>query len=127
MQRGIHVELPIAANATAIPEADRADALIVSITDSGNVYVGVKRVGPAALAETVKGALSNRTEKKLYIKADARTSYSNVIRVIDAVRASGVRALSLITAQQESVEPGTLVPPRGIQMWLVCDDPRAQR
>jgi biopolymer transport protein ExbD/biopolymer transport protein TolR len=127
MQKGISVQLPITTNATAMPDADQQEALIVSITDDGTVYVGVNRVSPAALTETVKGALLNRKAKKLYIKADARTSYANVIRVIDAVRTSGVKALSLLTALQESPEPGTLVPPKGIQVWLVRDCPQPQR
>jgi biopolymer transport protein ExbD/biopolymer transport protein TolR len=127
MQKGISVRLPVTTNATPMPDADQQEALIVSITDDGTVYFGINRVSPAALAEAVKGALSDRMAKKLYIKADARTSYANVISVIDAVRASGVKALNLITAQHESAEPGTLVPPKGIQTWLVCDCPQAQR
>jgi biopolymer transport protein ExbD len=126
-QKGISVELPVTANATPMPDADQLDALIVSITDDGIVYVGVNQIDPAALVETVKDALSNRKEKKLYIKADARASYSNVIRVIDAVHTSGVEALNLLTAQRESPQPGTLVSPKGIHVWLVRDCPQAQR
>ena len=123
LQKGIHVQLPSTVSATAMPGADHENALIVSITNDGGVYVGVNKVSPAALAETVKSALSNRTEKKLYIKADARTSYANVIKVMDAVRASGAKALGLITAQYDSAEPGTRVSPKGIQTWLACDCP----
>ena len=56
-----------------MPDADQEDALIVSIKDDGSVYFGVNPICPAALAEKVKAALSNRTEKPLYVKADART------------------------------------------------------
>ena len=118
MQRGIHVELPATSNAVSLPDADQQDALIVAITQDGGMYLGVNRVTPGALAETVKDAFSNRPGKKLYIKADARTSYANVVRVIDAMHASGVGALSLLTAQQESPQPGTVAPPKGIQLWL---------
>jgi biopolymer transport protein TolR len=127
MQKGVSVKLPVASNALTMPDADREDALIVSITDDGTVYVGVNRISPAALAETVKGALSNRPERKLYIKADARTPYANVVTVIDAVRTSGVEALNLLTAQQESAGPGTVVPPKGMQVWLVHDCHQAKR
>jgi hypothetical protein len=63
MQKGISVELPVTSNAVAMPDADKEDALIVSVTDSGSVYFGVNPISPAALAEKVKGGLSNRTEK----------------------------------------------------------------
>lgn len=114
LQKGITVELPVSSNAVPMPDADQENALIVSIKDDGSVYFGVNPISPAALAEKVKGVLSNRTEKKLYIKADARTLYANVVRVLDAVRKAGVEAPDLLTAQRDSSEPGTLVPPKGL-------------
>jgi biopolymer transport protein ExbD len=101
-----------------MPVADQEDALIVSVTDDGSVYFGVNPISPAALAEKVKGGLSNRTEKKLYIKADARTPYANVAKVLDAVRTAGVETPNLLTAQQDSSEPGTLVPPKGLEVLV---------
>jgi biopolymer transport protein TolR len=131
MEKGIHVELPATSNAVSLPDADRQDALIVTITKDGSVYLGVNRVNDpynsGALAEAVKGVLSNRPAKKLYIKADARTPYANVVKVIDTVRLAGVEELSLLTAQQESPQPGTIVRPKGIQVWSVGDCSRAQR
>jgi len=114
MQKGISVELPVTSNAIPMPDADKEDALIVSVTGDGSVYFGVNPISPAALAEKLKGVLSNRTEKKLYIKADARTPYANVVKVLGALRTAGVEAPNLLTAQPDSSEPGTLVPPKGL-------------
>jgi biopolymer transport protein TolR len=131
MRKGIHVELPATSNAVSLPDADQQDALVVTITEDGSVYLGVgpvnDPVNPGALAEAVKGILSNRPEKKLYIKADARTPYANVVKVIDTVGLAGVDVLNLLTAQPESPQPGTIVPPKGIQVWSVRDCSRAQR
>ena len=127
LQKGISVELPATTNATTMPHADQQDALILRITADGSVHVGVDRVSSAALAETVKVALANGTEKRLYLKADARTSYANVARVIDAVRASGVEELNLLTAQPESQAQGSVVLPKGIRVCLVSRCPEAQR
>jgi biopolymer transport protein TolR len=121
MQKGISVQMPVTGNAVSMPGADRQDALIVVITNDGSVYFGTERVNLDTLAGTVKSALSNRTEKTLYIKADARTSYASVAKVIDAVRISGVEALNLLTAQREPPQPGTIVPPKGIRVWLSRD------
>jgi biopolymer transport protein ExbD len=118
MRKGISVELPVTSNAAPMPDADQEDASIVSVTEDGTVYFGVEQISPAGLAETVKGGLSNRTEKKLYIKADARTPYANVMNVLDAVRTAGVEALKLLTAQRDSSEPGTLVPPKGLEVLV---------
>jgi biopolymer transport protein TolR len=118
MQKGISVELPVTSNSVPMPDADQEDSLIVSVTNDGNVYFGVNPISPAALAEKIRGGLFKRTEKKLYIKADARTPYANVVKVLDAVRTEGVEALNLLTAQRASSEPGTLVPPRGLEVMI---------
>src|SRR6266849_2259040 len=118
MRKGISVELPVTSNAAPMPDADQEDALIVSVTEDGTVYFGVEQISPAGLAEKVKGGLSNRTEKKLYIKADARTPYAGVARVLDALRTAGVEAPNLLTAQTGSSEPGTLVSAKGLEVSL---------
>src|SRR5262245_53477984 len=89
MQRGISVDLPIAGNAVPVPSADKEDALVVTVTRDGSVFFGVDKVNPTVLGETVRGALSGRTDKTLYIKADARTPYANVVTVVDALRGGG--------------------------------------
>jgi len=118
MQKGISVELPVTSNDVPMPDADQEDALIVSVTEDGNVYFGVNPISPAALMEKVKGGLSSRTEKHLYIKADARTPYANVVKVLDALRTAGVKAPNLLTAHRDSSEPGTLVPPKGLEVLV---------
>jgi biopolymer transport protein ExbD len=118
MQKGIRVELPVTSNAIPAPDADQEDAFIVTVTDKGSVYVGIGLTTTAALAERVKGGLSNRTEKKLYLKADARTRYASVARVLDALRTAGVEAPNLLTAQTGSSEPGTLVSAKGLEVSL---------
>jgi biopolymer transport protein TolR len=118
MRKGISVELPVTSNAAPMPDADQEDALIVSVTEDGTVYFGVEQIIPAGLAEKVTGGLSNRTEKKLYIKADARTPYANVVKVLDAVRTAGVEAPNLLTARRDSSKPGTLVPPKGLEVLV---------
>ena len=116
MQKGISVELALTSNAAPMPGADQEDASIVSVTADGSVYFGLNPISPAALSEKVKSSLSDRTEKELYIKADARTQYANVMSVLDAVRAAGVKAPNLLTAEQDSSEQGSLVPPKGLEV-----------
>jgi hypothetical protein len=58
-EEGISVELPATRNARAMPEADREDAFIVTVTADGRLYRGVNPVSPAALIEAVKASLSD--------------------------------------------------------------------
>jgi len=58
--------------------ADDQNAVIVSITASGAVFVGITRTEPAALSK-----LSAST---VYVKADLRTPYQQVLAILDALR-----------------------------------------
>jgi biopolymer transport protein ExbD len=114
MQQGISVQLPVANTAVPMADAEQEDSLIVTVTDDGTVYFGVDPVNPAVLAEEVRKNLSNRPEKKLYIKADARTQYANVLMVLEALRSAGVDTTVLLSDQRASSTAGTLVPPYGL-------------
>jgi biopolymer transport protein ExbD/biopolymer transport protein TolR len=83
-------------------DADKEDALLVSVTRNGDVFFGSDKVPVDSLTSKVKDRLTNRTNKEVYLKADARTHYGNVVQVVDAVRAAGVDDLGLLTEQRKS-------------------------
>jgi biopolymer transport protein ExbD len=58
----------------------------------------------------VKDRLANRTDKRVFLKADARAKFGSVVEVVDDVRAAGVDQLGLLTDQKK---PGALAPPPG--------------
>jgi biopolymer transport protein ExbD len=126
LRKGITVEMPVTSNAVPVPKADNEDSLIVTVTHDGKVYFGIDPISPTELLKKVQDALSNRAEKTLYVKADARTAYANVIKVLDSMHAAGVEGLTLLTAQRDGVEPGTLVPPKGLEMLVVSHRPTAR-
>ncbi len=116
LRKGVSVEMAVTRNAVALPDADREDALIVALTHNGRVYLGVDLITPTALAKGVRDRLSNQTDKKLYLKADARTEYANVASVLAAVRAAGVEYVFLLTSQPSLRQPGVPVPPSGLEV-----------
>jgi biopolymer transport protein ExbD len=118
LQAGVSVQLPVTGNAVAVPKADNQEALVVALTADGATYLGVDRLATSALAERVKKLLSARNDKTLYIKADGRVPYARVVEVIDAVRNSGVDALTFLTAQQDPAGSRP-VAPRGLEMRVV--------
>ena len=120
LQRGVSVQMPVTSNAVAVPNADTEDALVVALTADGTAYLRADRLPTFALAERVRSILSTRKEKTLYIKADARVPYANVVEVIDAVQKSGVEGVTLLTAQPETRDQGKrLVAPQGLEMRVV--------
>jgi biopolymer transport protein ExbD len=120
LQRGVSVQLPVTKNAVAVPSADNQNALVVALTADGDTYLGGNPLPTAALANSVRNLLSTRSERTLYIKADARVPYARLVEVIDAVRNSGVDGLTLLTAQHDTADQGRrLVPPKGLEMRVV--------
>jgi biopolymer transport protein TolR len=118
MQKGITVDLPQTSNAVKVPEADNQNALIITVTANGSAYFGVTPIVPDAWAQGIKKDLASRTGAKLYVKADARTRYAHVMNILAALRTAGVDASTLLTAQADSPQPGTLAPPKGLEVLL---------
>jgi biopolymer transport protein ExbD/biopolymer transport protein TolR len=56
----------------------------------------------------IKDRLVNRTDKTVFLKADARAKFAWVVEVVDDVRAAGVDQLGLLTDQRKS---GNMAPP----------------
>jgi biopolymer transport protein ExbD len=117
-QRGISVDLASADNTIAVPEADKEDAAITTVSEDGSIYVGTSLIPPAALVEAVRDTLSGQAEKKFYIKADARTPYANVLKVLEAARMAGVETPILLTSGKKASRPGTVTPPQGLEVQI---------
>jgi biopolymer transport protein ExbD len=115
MQAGISVEMPVTESATPMPEADQEDALIVTLTVKGRVYVGISPIELDGLSATLQEALSSgKPRKTLYIKADGRAPYATVMKIVDAAIVAGVEKTVLLTSQPDSPQPGTVSPPKGV-------------
>ncbi len=101
-----------------MPDADKEDALLVSVMRDGTVYFGTDKLPPDQLTGKVKDRLANRVDKRVFVKADARAQFGSVVEVVDNVRAAGVDQLGLLTEQEDSdTGPGSgaATPPTGGQ------------
>ena len=102
LQKGISVDMAKVNNPEPMQDADKEDALLVSVMRNGDVFFGTEKVTADSLTGKVKDRLVNRTDKRVYVKADARAHYGNVVQVVDAVRAAGVDDLGLLTDQRKT-------------------------
>jgi biopolymer transport protein ExbD len=123
LRQGVSVEMAVTNNATPMPAADNEDAWIVAVTADGNLYFGIDPVTLEALADKMRRTPRNR-EAKLYIKADARAPFDTVEKVLEIARDSFFEAPVLLTSQPQAPTPGTLVPPKGLEV-LVGPHPSA--
>jgi biopolymer transport protein TolR len=105
LQKGVSVDKVEVNNALPMEDADKEDALLVSITRDGKVYLGSESITVDSLTTKVKDRLTNKPDKRVYVKADRRTRFGGVVQVVDAVRAAGVDDLGLLTDQKKSAAP----------------------
>jgi biopolymer transport protein ExbD/biopolymer transport protein TolR len=106
LQKGVSVDKAQVNNPEQMPDADKEDALIVSVTRDGTVYLGSDRIDVDSLTTKVKDRLTNKPDKRVYVKADMRAHYGSVVQVVDSVRAAGVDDLGLLTDQKKTTTPG---------------------
>lgn len=118
LRKGVSVQMPVTTNAEPAPDADRADSLVVAVTFRGTVFLGATIVTPAQLSEQVKAQLNTHPDNRTYLKADARTPYSSVAEVLDALRTAGVNAPILLAARFDDSTDGTYVSPKGLEVLL---------
>jgi len=117
LRKGVSVQMPLTANAVAMPDADLPDSLVVAVTSRGAVYLEVTPLTPAELPGKLKAQLTARPGRRLYLKADARTPYSTIAEVLDALRTAGVNAPILLTSQPNSTK-ASYAPPMGLEVQL---------
>jgi TolR protein len=112
LQKGVNVDLAKTKNPIAMEDADKEDAILVAIERDGQIYFDTEKINsPAELTTKVQDKLSNRQDKKIYIKADGRARYGTVVEVVDDVRAAGVDQVGLLTEQIQKPGQGNAPPP----------------
>jgi biopolymer transport protein ExbD len=99
LTKGTQVDLVKTKSAITMQAADKEDAILIAVTRNGGVFLspGNLKITPDQLPEKVKDLLTNKPDKMVYIKSDARARYGLVEDVIDNVRAAGVDQIGLIT------------------------------
>jgi biopolymer transport protein TolR len=105
LQKGVSVDMAKVNNPTQMPDADKEDALLVAVMRNGDVFFGNDKIAPDALTQRVKDRLTNKVDKRVFIRADARAKYGSVVDVVDNVRAAGVDDVGLLTEQRKTNTP----------------------
>lgn len=99
MLNGIHVQLAKTANPITMADADREDALVIAVLHDGRIFLGTELITSQDLIGKVKDRVSNRNNRTVYVRADARARYEYVVHVVESVRSAGADQLGLLTEQ----------------------------
>ncbi len=109
LQRGVDVKLPLAANTSDKPENEQQTVLAVDARDK--FYVNSLEVPRAEMADRVKLALEEKTERVVLIKGDTDASYRAIMAAMDDLRKAGIEDIGLIT--DPKVDPNAPLKPAG--------------
>jgi biopolymer transport protein ExbD len=89
MSRGVDVSLPVA----NLPKNEPEDRITVTLTAEGRVMIGDRPVNLVLLVDELRGILSGRAGRIVYLRADEGLRYGKVIEVVDKLKQAGVEQI----------------------------------
>jgi len=101
LQKGVSVDMAKVNNAEDMQNADKDDAIILAVQRDGSLYLGSKKIQLSEITTAVKDQISNRLDKTVFVRSDARAKYGDVVKAVDEVRSAGVDNLGLLTEKNQ--------------------------
>ncbi|WP_417241688.1 protein TolR [Celeribacter sp.] len=95
MTVGVPVELPETA-ATALSQEDE-DPLSITLTADGRVLLMSNEEPVEELVTKLRAIAAERTDDKVFLRADGSIPYADVVQVMGALNAGGFRNIGLVT------------------------------
>ena len=111
LQQGVSVKLPVATNTVEKP--DTQEQTVLAIDSNRRLYLNAVPVLKDDLQRRVTEILENKKDRIVIIKADEDVEYSAVMDAMDALRASGIEDMGLITDPRRGASPTSATPNRG--------------
>ncbi|PID36576.1 MAG: protein TolR [Rhodobacterales bacterium] len=95
MTVGVPLELPKTA-ATPLPAVEE-EPLTVSITAEGGLALMQTEIADADLIGKLRAVAAERSDDKIFLRADGAVPYARVAQVMGALNAAGFRNIGLVT------------------------------
>jgi biopolymer transport protein TolR len=101
MQGGVDVQLPRAA---ARPLTAK-EGMVVSVDREGHIFVDQTPVTYNDFRVTFRSLVIARKPTGIYLRADHRVPYGDVVRVLAVIRTAGVNDVGLVAEEEERTGP----------------------
>lgn len=99
LKEGIDVDTPETTSSEELSNLE--EPIIVAVTDERAIYVNEERIEEKWVGQRVKAEHDAHQDRTVLLKADAGLDYGFVIGIMDQIRESGVKKLSLVTRPKE--------------------------
>ncbi|MCL1628862.1 protein TolR [Roseibaca sp. V10] len=94
---GVPVELP-RTSAGALP-AEQEEPLSITLTAEGQVLLMSTEIGQDDLITRLRAIAEQRTNRKVFLRADGSIPYERVVQIMGALNAGGFNDIGLVTEQ----------------------------
>jgi biopolymer transport protein TolR len=109
LQKNVSVDMAKTHNPHSMPDADKEDAVVLSITRDGKIYLLSDPIKPDNITQEVKDRIANKLDKTVYVKSDRHAKYQDLAMVVEAIQAAGADALGLETEKIQTPTAATAV------------------
>jgi biopolymer transport protein TolR len=92
---GVPVQLPKTA-ANALP-TEQEEPLTITLAADGRLLIQSTQTDPGDLIPKLRAIAAERTDKKVFLRADGSIPYERVMQVMGALSAGGFRDIALVT------------------------------
>jgi biopolymer transport protein TolR len=94
MQQGMAIDLP---KTTTKPLPSKDEIQTVTVTKEMAVMVNSRRVDVKDLKAAIELLFAHKTDKEVFLRADARVPYGFVVNCMGIIREAGVEKVNIIT------------------------------
>jgi len=112
IQHGKNVDLAKTNNQIDMKDADKEDAILVAVMKDGTVYLDTEKVTPETITAKIQTLLEKKADHTVFVKADSRAHYGDVVAAVDGVRGAGVENLGLLTESARRAAAPTAPAPK---------------
>jgi biopolymer transport protein TolR len=99
MQRGVEVNLPVAARTQPVSETRLYVTVPLSYRDDGRVYIEEEAVALEFLAERVRQIVAATDQKDVFLRGDGAVQLQELLEVMDRLREAGIERVGIVTRQ----------------------------
>ncbi len=97
MQGGVDVQLPRAEARPLQPK----EGLVISVDREGRIYVDESPLSYEDFRATFAAIVRRRNPSGVYLRADQRAMYGQVVRVLAVIQAAGINDVGLVAESEE--------------------------
>jgi biopolymer transport protein ExbD len=100
-RQAIEIELPRAAQSTALPPT----TLAITLKADGAIFLNDRPVTPDALRAAIRAAVAGDPKTQAVVAGDKRVSHGRVVWVLDTVKSLGITQFAI------QIDPAAITPP----------------